>query len=322
MRPTLPLPFIVRARSGIGWGAVTLGGVALGLASLMSPPDDTGAAGRAVRLVVDLPSPLLVAILALLSLTALLLLVLLLPRRVRWRRKEDEEFQLYHEPPKLSPLALIVLLALALFPVALAAYLVRLDWAPGLDIRVAPPSISSVPAPTPPGSEAGHPATRPDVSLPLFSGAVGLLAFLGALGSLGLLLWIFLGDHLARWWGTPFAGAPAAEPLIEAIESSLDDLRREPDARRAIIRCYRRFEQWLAASGLPRAPWKTPSEFMRDALGRLPLPAEALRALTGLFEVSRFSEHRLGPEEREVALASLIEIKAALEEAASHAAAT
>ncbi len=101
---------------------------------------------------------------------------------------------------------------------------------------------------------------------------------------------------------------------MDAIEESLDSLRLEPDARRAIIRCYRRFEHVVADWGLPRAPWQTPTEFMRKALGRLPVPAAAVRRLTEAFEISRFSHHPVGPADRETALGALIEIKTALEE--------
>ena len=47
--------------------------------------------------------------------------------------------------------------------------------------------------------------------------------------------------------------APAPPPLVEAVDESLEDLRAEPDARRAIIRCYARFERAAAAAGLQRA---------------------------------------------------------------------
>ena len=85
---------------------------------------------------------------------------------------------------------------------------------------------------------------------------------------------------------------------MDAIEESLDNLRLEPDPRRAIIRCYRRFEHVVAHWGLPRAPWQTPTEFMRKALGRLPVPAAGRTAPHGGVEISRFSHHPVGPADR------------------------
>jgi hypothetical protein len=54
-------------------------------------------------------------------------------------------------------------------------------------------------------------------------------------------------------------------------------------------------------------------EFMREALGRLPVPRAAVPVLTGLFERARFSHHPLGAPERDRALAALDEIRMAIE---------
>jgi hypothetical protein len=83
--------------------------------------------------------------------------------------------------------------------------------------------------------------------------------------------------------------------------------------RRAIIRCWARFERVAAEAGVRRRPWHTPMEFMREALERLPVPRTAVPALTGLFELARFSARALGPRERERALDALDEIRGALE---------
>lgn len=297
-------------------GGAALGGLAFALAALEG--SRSGAAGGpAARLVLGLPEWLTTLVLALLSVAILVFLALLLPRRVRWRRKGDEEFQLYYEPPRVSPWLLLLLGVPALTPVGALVALWWVDWAPfregvaGL-VLGAPSAPPGEPAPARPDS------LPPIASLPAFSGAVAALAVLAGLVSLGLVLWILLDDRLARWWARP-AAAGRPEPLLEAVEASLDDLRREPDARRAIILCYRRFEQWLARSGFPRAPWETPTEFMRIALSRLPLPLGAVCTVTRLFELSRFSHHPVGPSERDDAVGSLTEIKAALERAESRA---
>ena len=106
---------------------------------------------------------------------------------------------------------------------------------------------------------------------------------------------------------------PRLGRLAAAVEDSLEDLRREPDARAAIMKIYRNFERVLAAAALPRRPWQTPVEFMAAVLGKAPLPPDPIRRLTGLFELARFSRHPVGAAERESAWRSLIEIRAALE---------
>jgi len=146
---------------------------------------------------------------------------------------------------------------------------------------------------------------------PLTTGLIGALALLGGLGSLGFALWLCFAGRLL-----PEPGAAKGQParLAQAVEDSLDDLRREPDARAAILRIYRHFERALAGAAVPRRPWQTPTEFMRAALSRLPLPASPVRRLTGLFEIARFSRHPVGEAERDSAWRSLTEIRATLDQ--------
>ena len=145
----------------------------------------------------------------------------------------------------------------------------------------------------------------------LVTWSFAVLAVGAGLGALGLALWVSLGARLARR-DDDGEGPAAASPLEAAVDDSVEDLRAEPDPRRAIVRCYARFERAAAASGVERKPWSTPMEFMREALRRLPLPRTAVPTLTGLFELARFSHHPLGPSERDRALAALDEIRTAM----------
>jgi hypothetical protein len=152
-------------------------------------------------------------------------------------------------------------------------------------------------------------------TLPVVGTAMALLVFAAAVASLGLVVWLVLGERLREWLGV--RPASAADPLAGAVDESLDDLRMEPDVRLAILRCYRRFELVLARSRVPRLPWQTATEFMAAALGRLPLPADAVRQLTGLFEIARFSAEPLGPADRDAAWDALRRIRASLDETAA-----
>ena len=153
----------------------------------------------------------------------------------------------------------------------------------------------------------------------LVTWSFAVLAVFAGLGALGLALWVSLGPRLAR--PDDEGEGPAASPLEAAVDDSVEDLRAEPDPRRAIVRCYARFERAAAASGVERKPWSTPMEFMREALRRLPLPRTAVPTLTGLFELARFSHHPLGPSERDRALAALDEIRTAMRATESDASA-
>jgi len=281
----------------------------LAFVATVGPPNGPVVGPPPMRLVITLPDWLQMAIFGLFTLVTLLVLALLFPRGLRRRGKKDEDaFEFVHEAPKLSPWVSVLLLGLTLLPLGLAGYLIWVRWTP-VEPGVLSGPLSSVPRlrPFPPLPEA----VMPTVGSPVFTGAVVTVALVAGLGALGVLLWIYLGHRIIGVWLGP--SAQPREGLSEAVEESLESLRRELDPRRAIILCYRRFEQVLARSGGARAPWKTPSEFLEETLRRFALPSDALTILTRLFEVSRFSHHPVGQAEREAAVGSLIEIKAALE---------
>ncbi len=157
------------------------------------------------------------------------------------------------------------------------------------------------------------PGGAPERAPAIFSWIFGGLALAAGLGALGLALWVALADRPVREEEEELVGANPAGPLEAAVDESLEDLRAESDPRRAIVRCYARFERAAADSGHARRPWLTPSEFMHEVLARLSLPRAAVPTLTGLFELARFSHHALGPRERDRAVDALHEIRRAME---------
>jgi hypothetical protein len=118
---------------------------------------------------------------------------------------------------------------------------------------------------------------------------------------------------VAAWWYSGRARRRArgeAEPLLaaavaQAVDESLDDLRAEPDPRRAVIAAYARLERVLAAHGLPRKPSEAPLEFLGRMLTELSVSDRAARALTELFERAKFSQHAVRSEMKEQAIAAL-----------------
>ena len=99
------------------------------------------------------------------------------------------------------------------------------------------------------------------------------------------------------------------EALAAALDESLDDLRTDPDVRRAIIAAYARMETALAAAGIPRHPAEAPLEYVERALLSLDTSAEAVRRLTELFEWARFSHHEPEPSMRDDAVDALIAVR-------------
>jgi hypothetical protein len=107
--------------------------------------------------------------------------------------------------------------------------------------------------------------------------------------------------------------ATADEELVEELaallDDTLDDLRAEPDARRAVIGAYARMERALAAYGLPRRAFEAPLEYLdRVALDlheRQPSARRLVFELTHLFERAKFSAHDVDRGMKDDAIATL-----------------
>jgi uncharacterized protein DUF4129 len=99
------------------------------------------------------------------------------------------------------------------------------------------------------------------------------------------------------------------ESLAAALDESLDDLRSEPDLRRAIIAAYARMERTLAVAGLPRRPAEAPLEYLARALAGLDASAGAVTRLTDLFEWAKFSQHAPEPAMRDEAIDALVAVR-------------
>ena len=106
------------------------------------------------------------------------------------------------------------------------------------------------------------------------------------------------------------------QELSLAFDESLDDLRSERDARRAVIAAYARAERVLAAHNLPRRPSETPMEYLGRVLANLRVQPDVALELTGLFERAKFSPHEIDEAMRADAIAALVAIRDELRAAA------
>jgi hypothetical protein len=97
-----------------------------------------------------------------------------------------------------------------------------------------------------------------------------------------------------------------------AVEETIEDIRRDPDPRHAVITAYARMERTLTASGWPRRPSRTPLEYLEETLRRLRVPAPPARALTELFEIARFSRQRVDDSMKQRAIEALVAVRQAL----------
>jgi hypothetical protein len=98
------------------------------------------------------------------------------------------------------------------------------------------------------------------------------------------------------------------ERLVRALDDAIEDLRREPDPRRAVVAAYARMEQALSYHGLPRKPWEAPYEYLAR-VGRELDAEEPVAALTELFEEAKFSEHAVDEAMRGRAIDALVSVR-------------
>jgi Domain of unknown function (DUF4129) len=162
------------------------------------------------------------------------------------------------------------------------------------------------PAQPPPGGGPGqtpHDRARSGAARSLQFRWTELVVILGLL----LVLVAIVMARSRRRPGRPLVLSP--EVLAAALDESLDDLRADPDLRRAIVAAYARMEAALAAAGIPRDPAEAPLEYVERALLTLDTSAESVRRLTDLFEWARFSQHEPEPSMRDDAVDALIAVR-------------
>lgn len=97
--------------------------------------------------------------------------------------------------------------------------------------------------------------------------------------------------------------------MVSAIETTIDDLRAERDARRAVIAAYALMEQTLARHGLARHRSEAPLEYLANILRGLHVRESAVVALTRLFEFAKFSGHEVDAAMKEEAIDALLAIR-------------
>jgi Domain of unknown function (DUF4129) len=103
-----------------------------------------------------------------------------------------------------------------------------------------------------------------------------------------------------------------AEELAAELDETVDDLRAEPDPRRAVIAAYARLERALGAVGFPRAGSETADEYIARILRDLDVGERPTRRLTDLFTQAKFSQHEVDDAMRERAIEALVEVRDAL----------
>jgi Domain of unknown function (DUF4129) len=191
--------------------------------------------------------------------------------------------------------ALVILLAVAAFVVIIGRH-VDLNHLLHPNASTTTTQTSTIPQAR--GGQAGKPARHVEFRWEELVVVLGVLLVLGAIGA-----------TRSRLRPTLPRRRVASEALAAALDESLDDLRADPDLRRAIVAAYARMESSLAAAGLPRRPAEAPLEYLERALLSLDASADAVRRLTDLFEWARFSHHEPEPAMRDEAVNALVAVR-------------
>jgi hypothetical protein len=108
-------------------------------------------------------------------------------------------------------------------------------------------------------------------------------------------------------------GAELTDELAALLDDTLDDLRAEPDPRRAVIAAYARTERALGAYGFPRRAFEAPLEYLDRIAAPLhevqPSARRLVFELTHLFERAKFSSHAIDAQMKDDAIATLAALR-------------
>lgn len=102
------------------------------------------------------------------------------------------------------------------------------------------------------------------------------------------------------------------EEVQESLEETLEDLRSGVDVHGAVIECWRRLAVQASSSGVPRRASQTADEYTLAILGSLPVDRDDLRTLARLYEAAMFSGADSVPADRDLAIACLERLSAAM----------
>ena len=144
----------------------------------------------------------------------------------------------------------------------------------------ADPAFPQLPVPNTP-TRPGEPTRGPQFMWPLAGGVAALIA--------AAVVTAVLVARRRREDGEG-PSTEEIEALGAALDEALEDLRTEPDPRRAVVAAYARMERALTVFGLPRHPSEAPYEYLRR-IGRELEAERAVSSLTELFELAKFSSH-------------------------------
>ena len=193
---------------------------------------------------------------------------------------------------------------------------------PVLSRPVTTVSISELPTTTVlPSASPVSPVTSwkdvpPSTPSPLWGLLIQVVLALVAIGVLAVLAQIVIAvlrrPKVVRHDEPVFEAPAVPEELLAGARAGID-LLLGGEPRNAIVAAWLRLETSAAATGLPRDPAETSTEYTARVIGAWAVDRERLADLAALYREARFSVHELGEAHRDRAVADLTVLLADLE---------
>ena len=165
-----------------------------------------------------------------------------------------------------------------------------------------------------PGPDQTANGTEAMTALPTVSGLPAGLFLAAALAvALVILVWFLQLGKFLRPHADVVSSQSPRQAAVDAVAATIQEIELGGDVRTAILACFDRFCRLLGERGFRDQAPLTSRELESLAVRGLRVPEESAEALTSLFEEARYSEHPLGPADRERAVESLRRIRSSLE---------
>ena len=270
-------------------GALALGIVGLlVLVAMAARGGHPNASGHiATRPVPNTVQDSLVTLLALAYLAGIFMIMALLFRRHSWHEPKDSRWLRNF----------VTVLALAGIAMLIGTYAFKHRHS-GQSQR--PAATQGQPgASSPLHGQRGVPTREANFQWPLALGVVGLIMLGG--------LWIYVRNR--RRFEPALADHGLEADMVAAIETTIEDLRSERDARKAVIAAYALMERTLTAHGLARHRAEAPREYLTRILHGLHVRGSAVNTLTKLFEYAKFSRREIDATMKEQAIDALLAVR-------------
>jgi len=99
------------------------------------------------------------------------------------------------------------------------------------------------------------------------------------------------------------------DQLSSTVDKAVTELREGKDVHSTILRCYQRMCMILEEEGAKNFEFMTPREFEKQALSTLDLKTQTVSEIRKVFELAKYSNHRLGEEERDRSVEALKDLR-------------